>query len=90
VRFGFSRRTGASAATVDILRVARGRGIAREPKRVAHFTDREIAFTWNGRGSGGRRLASGWYVARLSAQAAGRTDVRKVALRLRNGRFRVA
>jgi len=90
VRFGFSRRAGASAATVDVLRVARGRSIAKRPKRVAHFTDREIAFTWNGRDARGRRLASGWYAARLSAKAAGRTDTRKVALRVSKGRVKVA
>src|SRR3954452_2447355 len=90
VRFGFSRRAGASAATVDILRVARGCSIAEKPKRVARFANREIAFTWNGRDARGRRLASGWYAAKLSARAAGRTDVRKVALRVSKGRVKVA
>jgi hypothetical protein len=90
VRFGFSRRDGASPATVEVTRVARGRSIPKRGTRVARFTNRSVAFTWNGRGTGNKRLADGWYVARLSAKAAGRTDVRRVALRVRKGRVTLA
>ena len=72
--------------TVEILQTAKGRRIVKQ-KRVARFTGRTGTFTWNGR-RGGKRVANGVYVVRLSVKdAAGRTDARRVVVRRKGGRF---
>ena len=83
LRFTFKRRGG--PVTVDVLRQSKGRRLSKA-RRVKRFRNRTKAFNWNGRGKGVR---NGYYTARFKTRAPnGRRDVRRVALRRANGRFR--
>lgn len=84
--FSFTRR-GSSRVRVDLFQQSVGRRIVGE-RRVRSFGARRSTFRWNGRGV---RLRDGFYFARLRAKAPdGTTDVRRVALQRRRGRFRSA
>jgi Type I phosphodiesterase / nucleotide pyrophosphatase len=83
LRFSFSRQS-TSAVSVDLFQVSEGSRILGS-RRVARFTNRTRSFTWNGRSS----LADGIYYARLRVRSTGGvTDTRRIALTLRDGRFR--
>jgi hypothetical protein len=83
LRFSFARRGG--PVTVDVLRQSTGRKLGKA-RRVKRFRNRTRAFTWNGRGKG---LRNGYYTARFKTKAPnGRRDVRRIALRRADGRFR--
>lgn len=85
LRFDFSRR-GTAPVTVDLFRQSAGRRVIGE-RRVKRFTRRTRSFSWNGRG---RRVRDGYYVARFSTKTLrGRSDVRRVALVRRKGRWSV-
>lgn len=69
---------------VDVFQQAAGRAIIGN-RRVARFASRSGTFRWSGRGA-----VDGEYVVRFTMRLANRrTDVRRVALRRRNGRFTV-
>jgi hypothetical protein len=83
LRFAFSSQ---SAASVDLFQQSAGRRIVGE-RRVKAFGSRKAGFRWKGN----RKLRDGVYFARLRAKAPdGRTDTRRIALRLVRGRFRAA
>ena len=83
-----SSATGRPTAQVDVFAQSVGRRIVGE-RRVASFGNRARSFTWNGRGRGGRRLPSGFYVARFrSVMPNGQFEYRRFALERRGGRFR--
>jgi hypothetical protein len=85
LRFGFSRR-GSAPVAVDLFRQSAGRRVLGE-RRVKRFTRRSRSFTWDGRG---RRIRDGFYVARFTTTTArGASDVRRVALLRRRGRWSV-
>jgi hypothetical protein len=89
VRIRFAKRV-AGAVTVGIFQAAAGRRVVGN-RRVARFTGRQRSFTWNGRSTTGRRVRDGVLFARVRVRVArGVTDVRRVTLRRRNGRFSVA
>jgi len=86
VSFTFARRAGARAVRVDVVQRSRGRRIGE--KLAVRFTNRTKAFAWNGRAKGGRRISDGFYTVRFFSKAGdGRTEVRRVELQRRNGRF---
>ena len=81
----FSRAAGRKAQ-IDVFRQTRGSASITRLKRVKRFRGRTRSFTWNGRGRASR---SGYYVVRFRiGQADGRDDLRRIALRRANGRFR--
>jgi hypothetical protein len=83
LRFTFARSS-SRRAQIDVFRQSRGRSI-RRLKRVASFRGRKRGFTWQARGIG-----DGFYVARFRiGQADGKADLRRIAVRRRNGRFTV-
>jgi hypothetical protein len=83
LRFSF-RRTSSRRAQIDVFRQSRGRSI-RRLNRVATFRGRRRGFTWRARG-----LPNGYYVVRFRiGQADGKADLRRIAVRRRNGRFTV-
>ena len=85
LRFSFRRR-GTARVTVDLFRQSAGRTVIGE-RRVRRFARRTRSFAWDGRGRGVR---DGYYVARFTTRTTrGRLDVRRVALRRRNGRWSV-
>jgi hypothetical protein len=85
VRFRFSKRV-ASPVTVGVFQTSIGRRVVGN-RRVARFTGRQRSFTWNGRGNRAR-VRDGFLFARVRVQVApGVTDVRRVTLRRRDGRF---
>ena len=67
---------------VNVYQVSRGRRIMQ--RRVARFVRRRGSFTWNGRG---RRVTDGYYAAVVSMRVGNKSDVRKLAMRRRGGRF---
>jgi hypothetical protein len=69
---------------VSVYQASHGRSLLGE-RRVARFTGRRNAVTW--RAAGAR---DGYYLARFSTTAGGRSDVRTITLQRRNGRFVVA
>ena len=82
--FSFARR-GRSAVTVDLFRSSRGGTIGQ--RRVKRFARRSRSFSWDGRGRG---VTDGFYNARFTTRTPeGGTDVRRVALQRRDGRFTV-
>ena len=88
LRFDFARRS-LQPVSIDVFQVSAGRRIFRG-KRVARFGPGERSRTWNGRDLAGRPLRNGFYFARFRVkQADGRTDVRRVTLQRRGGRFRI-
>ena len=88
LRFNFER-TGDAPVQVAVFQNARGSKILGN-RRVARFKNRRKSFTWNGRPTGTRRISNGYFFARLATRAPdGRADVRRVALRRKNGSFRV-
>lgn len=85
VRFTFAKRV-SSPVTVGIFQTSVGRR-AIGNRRVARFTGRQRSFAWNGRGNRAR-VRDGILFARVRVQVApGVTDVRRVTLRRRDGRF---
>ena len=85
LRFDFSRR-GTARVTVDLFRQSAGRTSSASGASSASRTGRARS-RWNGRG---RRVRDGFYIARFSTRTPeGGTDVRRVALVRRNGRFTV-
>ena len=79
--FAFTRRT-RFPVTVELFESSVGRRVLS--KRVARFTGRTRSFRWAGR----RGLRDGIYVARLRVRGTdGRTDVARVAVERRRGRF---
>ncbi len=85
-RFSFTR-TIAGKATVSVFQQSSGRAITGE-RLVARFTNRTGAFTWNGRvNRRARRMADGFYVVRYTIGSGTGTDVRRVVLERRGGRF---
>jgi len=88
VRFSVAPRRG--TFRVDVFESARGRSVVRTQRLVARFRGRRAAFTWNGRGQGGRRIRDGYLIARVvSTRPAGGSDVKRFALRRVNGRYSV-
>jgi hypothetical protein len=78
-----------AAVTIDVFQQSHGRRLVGE-KRVAQFRNRRRSFTWSGRDKRGRRVQDGYYIVRFrSPTANGPTDVRRLALRRRGGRWRV-
>jgi hypothetical protein len=71
---------GSGPRTVDIRRMSTGRRIA--DRRVARLTTKTASVTWSGKG---RAIRDGIYVAEVR----GSTDVTRIALRRRHGRFTV-
>ncbi len=88
-RFAFKPRNGAKV-DVDVFQVARGREVLK-PERIAHFESRRGDFTWDGSANkGGVQPADGFLVVRFTARSSsGAKDVRRTALRRRDGRLRV-
>ncbi len=83
LRLAFTRKAGAGLVTVTVSQTSKGRRIIKQ-KRVARFTGKAASFTWGGR----RSLTNGVYVVRFSVKdAAGRTDVRRVTVARKQGRF---
>ena len=81
IRFSFSRRS-ANGVTVTVIRKSRGRTVVG--RRIKTFKNRTKAFTW-----AARRTRDGYYQARFRTRAPnGKTDVRHLGLRKRNGRWR--
>jgi hypothetical protein len=81
LRFAFGRRV-PRRATVDVFQASRGSRVIGN-RRVKLFKGRRSSFTWNG-----RRARDGILFARFRVQVAkGVTDVRRVTLRRRGGRF---
>ncbi len=71
---------------VDVFRQSRGRRVLGN-RRVFRATKRRGSFRWSARG---RRVGDGIYVARVRMRLpGGRSDVRRLALVRRGGRFRV-
>ena len=86
VRFAFSKRV-PGAVTVGVFQSSVGRR-AIGNRRVARFTGRRRSFTWNGRGNRGKPVRDGYLFARVRVRVApGVSDVRRVTLRRRGGRF---
>ena len=86
LRFGFVRRQPDRPVTVDVFRVSQN-GRVLDQRRVARFTNRRKAFTWNGR-SKGRWPARGYYFARLAVPTSGgRSERRRATLEKTGGRF---
>jgi hypothetical protein len=90
------RRTGlalgfraTAPVTVDLFRQSAGRRVLGE-RLVKRFRSARGSLRWNGRDRRGRRLSDGYYVARFSARSGGVSDVRRIALVKRRGRFSVA
>jgi hypothetical protein len=78
VRFRFSA---ANDVAAKVFRRASGRRIVR--RKVKTFRNRERAFTWRP-----RRARNGYYEVRFATKAPnGSRDVRRLAVRRRNGRF---
>jgi hypothetical protein len=70
--------------TVEVFRQSAGRRVLRE-RRVARFRGRIQPFSWSP-----RRLGGGHYFARFTMRLDRGRDVRRIALRRRGGRFRLA
>ncbi len=86
LRFSFATRV-KSPVTVAVFQSSVGRRVVGN-RRVARFTGRRRSFTWNGRGNRGKPVRDGFLFARVRVQVAkGVTDVRRVTLRRRGGRF---
>jgi flagellar hook assembly protein FlgD len=60
------------------LRIYTAQGRLVRTLHAGSFTDGAYAFTWDGRGDGGERMASGVYLARL--EIAGQVGVQKLTL----------
>ena len=83
LQFAFTRRPGAGVARIDVLRVTKRRRVKRA-RRVASF-ERRSSFAWSAR----RGVRNGFYTVRFTAtDASGRKDVRRRAVRRRDGRWR--
>jgi len=84
LRFAFTRR-GSGAVRVDLFQSSIGRRIVGN-RLIARFSGRTKSFSWAGRA---RKLRDGVLFARLSVRApSGKTDVRRITLQRRGGRFR--
>ena len=85
LRFAFMRR-GTAPVRVDLFQASAGRRIVGN-RLIARFTGRTKSFSWSGRA---RKLRDGVLFARLTVRApSGATDVRRITLERRGGRFRV-
>ena len=83
LRLSFARQSSRSVR-IDVFRQTKGRSITRL-KRVKQFRARKRSFTWRARG-----VRDGYYVVRFRIQLAdGSADLRRIAVRRRNGRFSV-
>jgi len=83
--FDVERRQG-RRFTVEVFRQSSGRRALGPTSRVSRFTRMSGSFGWRP-----RRLGDGRYVVRFTMRLDGRArDVRRVALRRVNGRFRAA
>ena len=73
---------------VDVFQTSVGRRLVGE-RLVARFAGVRRPFSWNGRANrAGRRVSDGWFVVRFAlTDAAGRREVRRVALRRAGGRW---
>src|SRR6185436_3411596 len=88
VRFSVAPRRG--TFRVDVFEASRGRSVVRAQRLVARFRGRRKAFTWDGRGQGGRRIRDGYLTARVvSTRPAGGSEVKRFALRRLHGRYAV-
>jgi len=86
LRFSFVRRQPDRAVTVDVFRVSQ-RGRVLDQRRVARFTNRTRAFSWNGR-TKGHGVGAGYYFARLAVPTSGgRSERRRATLEKTGGRF---
>jgi hypothetical protein len=86
LRFTFVRRQPDRPVTADVFRVSQ-RGRVLDQRRVAHFTNRTKAFTWNGR-TKGHAVGAGYYFARLAVPTSGgRSERRRATLEKTGGRF---
>ena len=88
LRIGFSRRQKDRPVTVDVFRESAG-GRVLNQRRVARFTARRKAFTWNGRRQKGKpAVGRGYYFVRLAVPTSGgRAERRRVTLEKRGRRF---
>ena len=88
LQFGF-RRFVARPVTVDVFQSSSGRRIFGE-RRVARFTGRTRAFTWDGKATAGNKaVRDGVFFARFRIKGIKRADFRRATLVRRNGRFSV-
>jgi hypothetical protein len=89
LRIGFVRRQKDRPVTVDVFRESAG-GRVLNQRRVAHFSGRRRAFTWNGRRQKGRpTVGRGYYFVRLAVPTSGgRAERRRVTFERRGARFR--
>jgi pimeloyl-ACP methyl ester carboxylesterase len=84
------RRLAPGPVRVDVFQQSHGREIFGE-RLVARFDRVTDALTWDGRDRRGRRATDGHYFVRyrIALPGRGRADVRRIALRRVNGRFRI-
>ena len=88
LKFDFARRS-LQPVQIDVFQSSKGRRVLRN-KLVQRFAPGERTRRWNGAGLGGRQVPSAFYFVRFRVrQADGRTDIRRVVLRRKRGRFRV-
>ena len=83
MRFGF-RRFARRPVQIDVFQVSRGDRVISE-RLVKRFKARSKAATWNGRGARGDGLYFARY--RMKTRSGKGTEVRRVTLQRRNGRF---
>jgi PKD repeat protein len=89
LQFDFARRI-LAPVTIDVFQTSIGRRVLRN-KLVARFGPGESSVRWDGRDRAGKRLRDGYFFVRFRVrQADGRSDIRRVTLRRRNGRFSIA
>ncbi len=83
------RRVRDTPVDVDVFQHSSGRRIVSE-RLIARFPGRTSSFTWNGKATRpGRTTTDGFYSVRYTTRtASGKREVRRVALRRVNGRFR--
>ena len=90
LRIGFVRRQKDRPVTVDVFRESTAGGKVLDQRRVARFSGRKRAFTWNGKRQKGRpAVGKGYYFVRLAVPTSGgRAERRRVTLERRGARFR--
>jgi PKD repeat protein len=88
LKFDFARRS-LQPVRIDVFQMSIGRRVIKG-KRVARFAPGDRSVRWNAAAPNGKQVRPGFYFVRFRVrQADGRTDIRRVTLRRRGGRFRV-
>jgi hypothetical protein len=89
VRFDVERRE-EQKFTVDVFQQSAGKTVVKE-RLVARFKNKSAGFTWNGKDRKKRALKNGNYFVRFTMKLKnGATDVRRVTLSRKGGKFRKA